>query len=71
MAKSYGEGFQQPLDYETGNPIPGSPQIGAPSTNRPWPSGNGFVVITNMDALESNEPRDPSPIIPTPSRYTR
>lgn len=65
MAKTYGEGFQQPTDYETGDPIPGSPQIGIPTTNRPWRAGgNGIVVLHVNPAPESNESVNPSPITP-------
>lgn len=70
MSKTYCEGFQQPTDFETGAPIPGSPRIGRPTTNRPYQQGgNGIVVLNDATTPESNEPGNPSPAGPTRSSY--
>jgi hypothetical protein len=50
MARTYGEGFQKPIDYETGAPVQGAPLIGVPSTNRPWRAGgNGYITLLDDD----------------------
>lgn len=58
MARSYGEGFQKPIDLD-GAPVQGAPLIGSPTTNRPWRAGgNGIIILPDPDddALKSKPP---------------
>lgn len=61
MANRYGEGFQQPLDYETGQPIPGSPHIAITG------GGRGVVQLRPME----NTNLDGSPAAPLPVTQPR
>jgi hypothetical protein len=57
MSKSFGEDFRQPTDFYTGQPIPGAPLVGRPSTSRP--QGNGYVQIMPQDGDMTATPTNP------------
>lgn len=64
MANSYGEGFKQPLDFETLRPIPGSPHMARVGHAN---STKGTVILrpetqsTDLYGTPTNPPRVDQP----------
>jgi hypothetical protein len=60
MANSYGEGFQKPVDFFTGEAIPGAPAMHSTQ------NGKGHVVLRDDEPKPaSNPPATDSPSRPT------
>ncbi len=53
MAASYGEGFQQPIDYMTGKPIAGAPLVGVIRGG----NGRGSLVILQPVGDQERSPQ--------------
>lgn len=66
MAERYGQGFQRPVDFFTGKPFPGAPEMATIRNNLHGPNGHVILRDTNPPAppppenkarVTDNEPR--------------